>query len=111
MESIMAANQNTSKSSSSSSSANDAIPTLHLTPKSKIFELSTILDVAKVVMIYEVPETNVMRIYLLEMESLKLQFLADTFSEYLRMSVAHLGLPYWELCFSSSCTLPPWTQV
>lgn len=109
LESIMAANQNTCKSSSSAS-ANDAIPTLNLTPKSKIFELSTILDVAKVVMIYEVPETNVMKIYLLELESLKLQFLADTFSEYLRMSIAHLGLPYWELCFSS-CTLPPWTQV
>ncbi|KAG5675270.1 hypothetical protein PVAND_005184 [Polypedilum vanderplanki] len=108
LESIMNANQNIPKTPISAQH-NDAIPQLHLTPKSKIFELSTILDLAKVVMIYEVPETNVMRIYLLELESLKLQFLADTFSEYLRMAIAHLGLPYWELCFSS-CSLPSWTQ-
>lgn len=25
------------------------------------------------------------------------------------MSIAHLGLPYWELCFSS-CGLPAWTE-
>lgn len=109
LESIMSANQPPSKASLSGVS--EAIPSLNLTPKSKIFELSTIMDVAKVVMVYEVPETNVMRIYLLEMESLKLQFLADTFSEYLRMCIAHLGLPYWELCFSHSCSLPSWTQV
>jgi tubulin polyglutamylase complex subunit 2 len=109
LETIMAANQNSAKSSATSS-ANDAIPNLNLSLKSKIFELNTILDVAKVVMIYEVPESSSMKIYLLEQESLKLQFLADTFSEYLRMCIAHLGLPYWELCFSS-CTLPSWTQV
>lgn len=109
LESIMAANQSVLKSSLSTT--NDAMPSLTLTPKSKIFELSSILDLAKVVMVYEIPETNGMKIYLLELETLKLQFLADTFSEYLRMSIAHLGLPYWELCFSHSCNLPSWTQV
>lgn len=49
------------------------------------------------------------KIYLLELQTLKWNFLADTFSEYQRMSIAHLGLPYWELCFSS-CALPSWTE-
>lgn len=106
LESIMGtpANQNQTKP------LNDAIPQLKLSTKSKIFELSTILELAKVVMLYETPESTP-KIYLLETESLKLQFLADTFSEYLRMAIAHLGLPYWELCFSTSCALPSWTQV
>lgn len=107
LESIMAAPGNQVQTKPP---ANDAIPPLRLATKSKIFELSTILDVAKVVMLYETPE-SCPRIYLLELETLKLQFLADTFSEYLRMAIAHLGLPYWELCFSACCSLPSWTQV
>ena len=108
LESIMNANQSLTKTSIS---INDAIPPLNLSSKSKIFELSTILDFAKVVMVYEAAECCAMKIYLLEIESLKLQFLADTFTEYLRMCIAHLGLPYWELCFSNSLQLPSWTQV
>lgn len=60
-------------------------------------------------MIYETPDTTTPKIFLLELHSLKWQFLADTFAEYQRMSIAHLGLPYWELCFSS-CGLPSWTE-
>lgn len=26
------------------------------------------------------------------------------------MCIAHLGLPYWELCFSSTCSLPSWAE-
>lgn len=107
LESIMAAPGNQSQTKPP---VNDAIPPLNLTTKSKIFELSTILDMAKVVMLYETPESSP-RVYLLLLETLKLQFLADTFSEYLRMAIAHLGLPYWELCFSTCCPLPSWTQV
>jgi tubulin polyglutamylase complex subunit 2 len=113
LESIMNAPGNQAPvkpTNSSAAAANDSIPPLKLTTKSKIFELSTILEVAKVVMLYEMPE-SCPKIYLLEMETLKLQFLADTFSEYLRMAIAHLGLPYWELCFSTCCSLPTWTQV
>ena len=79
LESLMAANKNPAKTPHN---ANDAIPSLDLTSKSKIFELNTILDLAKVVMVYEVPESCVMKIYLLEMETLKLHFLADTFTEF-----------------------------
>lgn len=60
-------------------------------------------------MIYETPETANPPIYLLEIQSHKWQFLADNITEYLRMSIAHLGLPYWELCFSN-CGLPSWTE-
>ncbi|XP_055629474.1 tubulin polyglutamylase complex subunit 2 isoform X2 [Toxorhynchites rutilus septentrionalis] len=82
---------------------------LNLNSRSKIFELSTITDLAKVCLVYETPESSNPKIFLLEMASFKWQFLADTFTEYLRMSIAHLGLPYWELCFSS-CGLPSWTE-
>ncbi|XP_058460056.1 tubulin polyglutamylase complex subunit 2 [Malaya genurostris] len=82
---------------------------LNLNSRSKIFELSTITDLAKVCLVYETPESSNPKIFLLEMGSFKWQFLADTFTEYLRMSIAHLGLPYWELCFSN-CGLPSWTE-
>lgn len=63
----------------------------------------------KVCLIYETPESANPKIYLLEIQTYKWQFLAETFTEYQRMSIAHLGLPYWELCFSS-CGLPSWTE-
>lgn len=114
LESIMSAASNQtqlkSTSNSSSSANSDAIPPLKLTSKSKIFELNIVLDLAKVVLLYETPESTP-KIYLLQLENLKMNFLADTFSEYLRMAIAHLGLPYWELCFASTCQLPTWTQV
>ena len=87
-----------------------ALNHLNLTSRSKIFELSTIAEVAKVCLVYEAPEVLNPKIFLLELESLKWIFLAETFTEYLRMNIAHLGLPYWELCFSS-CGLPSWTEV
>lgn len=78
--------------------------------RTKIFELCGICDIAKVCLVYESPDLSNPKIYLLEKQNFKWQFLADTFTEYLRMTIAHLGLPYWELCFSS-CGLPSWTEV
>lgn len=77
--------------------------------RTKIFELSGICDIAKVCLVYESPDLSNPKVYLLEKLNFKWQFLADTFTEYLRMTIAHLGLPYWELCFSS-CGLPSWTE-
>lgn len=79
-------------------------------PKSKIFELNTVNEVAKVCLIYDSSSSNNPKMYLLELDSFKWVFLADNFSEYLRMAIAHLGLPYWELCFASF-GLPSWTEV
>ncbi|XP_037824602.1 tubulin polyglutamylase complex subunit 2 [Lucilia sericata] len=78
-------------------------------PKTKIFELNTVNEVAKVCLIYDSSSSNNPKIYLLELDSFKWVFLAENFSEYLRMAIAHLGLPYWELCFAS-CGLPSWTE-
>ncbi|KAH8270379.1 hypothetical protein KR018_009201, partial [Drosophila ironensis] len=81
-----------------------------ITAKSKIFEINNVNEVAKVVcMLYESTSSNNPKFYLLELGTFSWQFLADTFSEYLRMAIAHLGLPYWELCFSG-CGLPSWTE-
>ncbi|KAM8708418.1 hypothetical protein ACLKA7_015397 [Drosophila subpalustris] len=98
-------------SASSSSSAKDKgdnAPPI-IMPKTKIFEINNINEVAKVCMFYESTNSNNPRFYLLELNTLSWQFLAETFSEYLRMAIAHLGLPYWELCFSSF-GLPSWTE-
>lgn len=59
---------------------------------------------------YETLESINPKIYLLEIQANKWQFLADTFTEYLRMCIAHLGLPYWELCFAQTCNLPSWAE-
>ncbi|EDW72897.2 uncharacterized protein Dwil_GK16935, partial [Drosophila willistoni] len=80
-----------------------------ITAKSKIFEINNINEMAKVCMLYESTSSNNPKFYLLELNTLSWQFLSETFSEYLRMSIAHLGLPYWELCFSSF-GLPSWTE-
>lgn len=60
-------------------------------------------------MLYDSTSSNNPKFYLLELNTLTWQFLSETFSEYLRMAIAHLGLPYWELCFSSF-GLPSWTE-
>lgn len=64
----------------------------------------------KVCVVYETLESINPKIYLLEIQPNKWQFLADTFTEYLRMCIAHLGLPYWELCFAHTCNLPSWAE-
>lgn len=64
----------------------------------------------QVCLVYETLESINPKIYLLEIQSNKWQFLAESFSEYLRMCIAHLGLPYWELCFAHTCSLPSWAE-
>ncbi|XP_061388053.1 tubulin polyglutamylase complex subunit 2 [Musca vetustissima] len=103
-------NQTTTASASSSSTTDHwGNPLPQIGAKTKIFELNTINEVAKVCLLYDSSGSNAPKIYLLELANLKWVFLADSFSEYLRMAIAHLGLPYWELCFAS-CGLPSWTE-
>lgn len=85
------------------------MPPPALTVRSKIFELSSICDLAKVCLVYEQPECSAPLIYLLELATHRWHFLAESFSEYHRMAIVHLGLPSWELCFSQ-CALPAWTE-
>lgn len=81
----------------------------NISGRTKIFEMSNICDLGKVCLVYESLDLSKLKVYLLETRTLKFTFLADSFSEYLRMTIVHLGLPYWELCFSS-CGLPPWAE-
>lgn len=81
----------------------------NITGRTKIFEMSNISDLGKVCLVYESLDLCSLKVFLLETRTLKLTFLADSFSEYLRMTIVHLGLPYWELCFSS-CGLPPYIE-
>lgn len=81
-----------------------------LNSRSKIFEISNICDVAKVCLVYESLESINPKIYLLEVLANRWQYLADSFTEYHRMCIAHLGLPYWELCFATTCKLPSWAE-
>lgn len=85
-------------------------PLPNITTKTKIFEINNVNDVAKVCMLYEANCSTNPKFYLYELNAMKWIFLSDTFSEYLRMAIAHLGLPYWELCFSN-IGLPSWTEV
>lgn len=64
----------------------------------------------KVCLVYETLESISPKVYLLELQTNKWQFLSDTFTKYLRMCIAHLGLPYWELCFAQTCRLPSWAE-
>ncbi|XP_005183585.1 tubulin polyglutamylase complex subunit 2 [Musca domestica] len=100
-------NQTTTTSSPSTDQWGNPLPIIG--PKTKIFELNTVNEVAKVCLLYDSSGSNTPKVYLLELSNLKWVFLADSFSEYLRMAIAHLGLPYWELCFAS-CGLPSWTE-
>ncbi|XP_011177504.1 tubulin polyglutamylase complex subunit 2 [Zeugodacus cucurbitae] len=106
---------------SGSVGANASVPTLvtrkdrwsntlpNITPKTKIFEINNVNDVAKVCMLYEANCPTNPKFYLYELNAMKWIFLSDTFSEYFRMAIAHLGLPYWELCFSN-IGLPSWAE-
>ncbi|XP_012159742.1 tubulin polyglutamylase complex subunit 2 [Ceratitis capitata] len=84
-------------------------PLPNITTKTKIFEINNVNEVAKVCMLFEANSCNLPKFYLYELNTMKWTFLSDTFSEYLRMAIAHLGLPYWELCFSN-IGLPSWTE-
>lgn len=64
----------------------------------------------QVCLIYETLESINPKIYLLEIHSAEWRLLAESFTEYQRMCIAHLGLPYWELCFATTCSLPSWAE-
>lgn len=92
--------------SKTTTSANELV----IGPKTKIFEWNVLNGKAKVCMLYETLGSNNPKFYLIDLSDYKFILLADTFTEYLRMAIVHLGLPYWELLFSS-ITLPAWVEV
>lgn len=43
-------------------------------------------------------------------EELKWHYLSDKFKQYLLMAIVHLGLPYWQFCFTPQ-GVPSWVEV
>lgn len=80
---------------------------LHLSRESKVFELSTVDDNAKVVLVY-VNSYSTPNIWLYT-SGMFFYYLAEDFTTYFRMCLAHLGIPCWQYAFSKD-GLPEWSR-
>lgn len=80
---------------------------LSLSRDSKIFELGTIDENAKVVLVY-VNSYSVPSIWLYS-TPMAFHHLADDFTTYFRMYIAHLGIPCWQYIFAKE-GLPEWSR-
>lgn len=80
---------------------------LHLSRESKVFELSTIDENAKVVLVY-INSYSIPNIWMYN-SGMSFYYLAEDFTTYFRMSLAHLGIPCWQYVFSKE-GLPEWSR-
>nr|XP_023015136.1 tubulin polyglutamylase complex subunit 2 isoform X1 [Leptinotarsa decemlineata] len=80
---------------------------LTLSRDSKVFELCTVDDHAKVVLVYTT-SYSIPSIWLYT-ASMSFSFLAEDFTIYFRMCIAHLGIPCWQYIVSKD-GLPEWTK-
>ncbi|KAF5303758.1 hypothetical protein FQA39_LY09831 [Lamprigera yunnana] len=71
---------------------------IKLAIESKIFELDSIPNRGRIVLIYLFPK-YVPTVWLLA-SNMNFFFLANDISTYLRMAVAHLGIPNWQFAYS-----------
>ncbi|KAF7275792.1 tubulin polyglutamylase complex subunit 2 isoform X2 [Rhynchophorus ferrugineus] len=71
---------------------------LTLSRESKVFELANVDENAKVVLVY--PTTYSIPNIWFYWGQMSFSFLAEDFTTYFRMTVAHLGIPYWQYAFS-----------
>ncbi|VVD03653.1 unnamed protein product [Leptidea sinapis] len=76
-----------------------------LNTKSKIFELDTCRNIGKVCLVY----TNGCWSVWLATRDGTWGWLADTFTQYFRMALVHLGLPTWQAAFAN-LPLIPWAE-
>lgn len=81
---------------------------LRLTLNSKIFCLSYVESWGKVVLVYLNTRYSP-TVWLLSARNV-FYFLADNFTTYFRMAIAHLGIPYWQFNFTP-IPMPPWAQT
>lgn len=81
---------------------------LNLSKESKVFELCTVDDNAKVALVYtnsyEVPT-----IWLYSNKNMTFYHIANDFTVYFRMCIAHLGIPCWQYVVSKE-GLPEWAK-
>ncbi|XP_061380759.1 LOW QUALITY PROTEIN: tubulin polyglutamylase complex subunit 2 [Danaus plexippus] len=76
-----------------------------LNPKSKVFELDNCRNIGKVCLIYTDGSWSV---WLVTREG-GWGWLADSFTQYFRMALVHLGLPGWQATFAD-LPLIPWAE-
>ncbi|XP_030757315.1 tubulin polyglutamylase complex subunit 2-like isoform X2 [Sitophilus oryzae] len=80
---------------------------LSLSRESKVFELANVDDNAKVVLVYPTAySTPTIWFYWGQMT---FSYLAEDFTTYFRMCIAHLGIPCWQYVFSKE-GLPEWSR-
>lgn len=80
---------------------------LKLGNNSKIFDLAPIESKGKVLLVYINPRFSPTIWFT---DSKNFYFLADDFTTYFRMSLAHLGIPHWQFRFASQ-GVPQWSEV
>ncbi|XP_050294674.1 tubulin polyglutamylase complex subunit 2 isoform X2 [Anthonomus grandis grandis] len=80
---------------------------LSLSRESKVFELANIDDNAKVVWVY--PTTYSVPAIWFYSGQMHFSYLAEDFTTYFRMCIAHLGIPCWQYAFSKE-GLPEWSK-
>lgn len=71
---------------------------LNLGLESKLFAIETIEGVGRIILVYL--RLQYLPTIWLYTENCKFYFLADDFTSYMRMSIAHLGIPEWQLTFT-----------
>lgn len=81
---------------------------LKLTLNSKVFSLTNAEAWGKVVLVY-LNTRYAPTVWLLSSRNI-FYYLADNFTTYFRMSIAHLGIPYWQFNFTP-IPMPPWAQT
>lgn len=80
---------------------------LHLSRESKVFELSTVDDKSKVVLVY-INSYSIPSIWFYS-SGMSFYYLAEDFTTYFRMCLAHLGIPCWQyVCTKDG--LPEWSR-
>lgn len=80
---------------------------LSLSRESKVFEISKIDEANKVVLVY-LNQHNPASIWLF-CSPYAFYFLAENFTTYFRMCIAHLGIPYWQFIVAPE-GVPEWSR-
>ncbi|XP_071050454.1 tubulin polyglutamylase complex subunit 2-like [Onthophagus taurus] len=81
---------------------------LRLGMTSKVFEMCNVEDDYKICLVYVYPEASP-SIWLFS-KSNQFFYLAKNFTEYFRMCIVHLGIPHWQLAYTT-IGLPEWVKI
>lgn len=76
--------------------------------ETKAFKLVNIDDQNFVTLIYGGVSKSLPQIFLID-DNFYGYYLTNSFRKYLRMAIVHLGLPYWQFCFTPT-GIPSWAE-